>query len=97
VPLNPIVGETFQCEMPSGEMFYGEQISHRPPITSWLLEDPDEDYVFYGSYKLNGWLNGIQSFVGYKTGDMTLKFKDGTVYKFSKHPVMQVTGLVKGP
>jgi hypothetical protein len=80
--------------MPTGEMFYGEQTSHRPSTSSWLLEDPDGDYVMYGSYTLKGWLNGPASFAGAKEGVLTLKLKDGTTYKFTKHPILSVTGLV---
>ena len=35
VPLNPILGETMQRELETGEKFYCEQISHHPPITAF--------------------------------------------------------------
>jgi len=36
--------------MPTGEKLYIEQLSHRPPITYFCLEDPDGDYKLYGSH-----------------------------------------------
>jgi hypothetical protein len=35
VPLNPILGETMQADMETGEKLYVEQISHKPPITAF--------------------------------------------------------------
>ena len=51
-----------------------------------MVEDPDGDYVYYGSYTLSGWLNQSMTFTGAKEGKLTLKLKDGTVYEFTKHP-----------
>lgn len=64
-------------------MFYAEQISHKPQTSSWMVEDPDGDYVYYGSYTLSGWLNSAGSFSGAKEGKLTLKLKDGSVYEFT--------------
>ncbi len=52
VPINPIIGETYQREMPSGEKIYCEQIAHRPSITAYLIEDPDGDYKWHGHFHL---------------------------------------------
>lgn len=43
-PLNPILGETIQRVLPTGERFFAEQVSHHPPITSFLLEGPKDAY-----------------------------------------------------
>ena len=40
-PLNPILGETLQREMPDGTKFFAEQTSHHPPVTSYQLVGPD--------------------------------------------------------
>ena len=53
-----------------------------------MVEDPDGDYVYYGSYTLGGYLSGASSFAGTKEGTLTLKLKDGTIYKFTKHPTL---------
>jgi hypothetical protein len=58
VPLNPILGETLQREMVTGEKFYAEQISHHPPITAFQLFGPNNEYVYYGSHTIKSWLNG---------------------------------------
>jgi hypothetical protein len=68
VPLNPILGETLQREMATGEKLYCEQISHHPPITAWLLEGPDQVYQMWGYHSLKAWLNGLQSVGGSKDG-----------------------------
>jgi hypothetical protein len=96
-PLNPILGETYQREMATGEKFYAEQISHHPSITAFLLEDPDDDYKFYGHHEFKAWLSGPASLGGSREGLWTLKFKDGVVYQFKKNPHMIITGLLKAP
>ena len=62
-----------------------------------MVEDPDGDYVYYGSYTLSGWLNSAGSFSGAKEGKLTLKLKDGSKYEFTQHPQLLVTGLIQGP
>jgi hypothetical protein len=70
VPLNPLLGETYQREMPTGEKFYCEKISHRPQILAFSLEDPDGDYTYSGHYTLKAWLNGANSVAGSKVGNL---------------------------
>jgi len=48
VPLNPILGETLQREMVTGERLYCEQVSHHPPISAFELYGPNDDYKIYG-------------------------------------------------
>ena len=83
--------------MPTGEKFYAEQISHHPSVTAFLLEDPDDDYKFYGHHEFKGWLSGPESLGGSRNGMWTLKFKDGVEYKFQKNPIMTINGLLKAP
>jgi len=82
VPLNPIIGETYQQEMPTGEKLYCEQISHRPGISYFCMDDPDGDYRFYGYHQLKAHLNGPTSLAGNKECCHTLEFRDGTKYTF---------------
>ena len=37
-PLNPILGETYQAYGQDGAIIFGEQISHHPPTSSFLIE-----------------------------------------------------------
>ena len=93
IPLNPIIGETYQREMPTGEKLYMEQLSHRPPITYFSLEDPDGDYKFYGSHQLKAHLNGPTSLAGTKENDYILELKDGTKYSL-QDPLMLINNLL---
>lgn len=79
--------------MATGEKLYCEQLSHHPPITAYTLYGPEDAYVLHGYHTLKAWLNGAQSMGGSKTGQATLTFKDGSVYKFSD-PVMSVEGIM---
>jgi hypothetical protein len=67
-PLNPILGETVQRVLPDGTKFYGEQTSHHPPITNFLLEAPDNLYRFSGFFEYKAWLSGISSIGGSRVG-----------------------------
>ncbi|KAL0486663.1 hypothetical protein AKO1_012074 [Acrasis kona] len=47
-PLNPILGERFQCEWNvNGKQFecYSEQVSHHPPISAAIMRSKDNKYV----------------------------------------------------
>ncbi len=35
-PFNPILGETFQCEI-GGLQYFAEQVSHHPPVSAFLM------------------------------------------------------------
>ena len=58
VPLNPILGETLQRELETGEKFHAEQISHHPPITAYSMYGPDESFQLHGYHTLKAWFNG---------------------------------------
>lgn len=67
-PLNPILGETVQRTLPDGTKFYGEQTSHHPPITNFMLEAPDSLYRFSGFFEYKAWLSGMNSLGGSRIG-----------------------------
>jgi hypothetical protein len=46
-PFNPILGETYQMKVGS-TVFYGEQISHHPPVSSIFVKG--DGYVLYGTF-----------------------------------------------
>lgn len=66
IPLVPILGETYQLEMATGEKLYIEQICHHPSITAFLLEG--DGFTYSGSYQINASLNGPNSIKGWKEG-----------------------------
>jgi hypothetical protein len=43
-PFNPILGETFQLDMPNGLRFLAEQVSHHPPVGAAHAENTDWEY-----------------------------------------------------
>jgi len=67
-PLNPILGETVQRVFPDGTRFYGEQTSHHPPTTNFLLEGPNNSYRFSGFFEYKAWLAGLNSLQGSRIG-----------------------------
>lgn len=96
VPMNPILGETYQREMEDGTKFYAEQILHKPQTTAFLLEDKDGDYSLSGSFATKGWLNGVNSFGGSKkVQNLRLRFKDGTEYTWT-YPMLYVGNISMG-
>ena len=96
IPVNPILGETYQREMPDGTKLYMEQICHRPQISAFLLEDPDGDYSLSGSYEIRGWINGVNSIQGQKrSNNIQLKLKDGTLYTWT-YPTLFIYNISVG-
>jgi Oxysterol-binding protein len=67
-PLNPILGETLQRELPDGTRFFAEQTSHHPPITNFYLEGPGGCYRFSGFAEYKAWLAGLNSIGGARVG-----------------------------
>ena len=76
-PLNPILGETYEALGQDGTKIYLEQTEHRPPISHFLMEGPDNMYKFHGwnSFTAKAWLNSVTLYV---EGHKTFEFKDGT-------------------
>ena len=74
-------------------MFYGEQSSHHPPVTKFLLEGPDQCYQFSGSYESRIKLSGLDSLSGTRVGLIKFSFPDGTFITV-KDPTMHFTNLM---
>ena len=43
-PLNPVLGETFQAKLIDGTEVFLEQTCHHPPISSILVDGPENIY-----------------------------------------------------
>eukprot|EP00347_Sterkiella_histriomuscorum_P017855 403347716 len=94
-PLNPILGETIQRVLPTGEKYYAEQTSHHPPITNFLLEGPDNAYKFYGHFEYKAWPSGLSSISGSRVGKQIIEFHDGGRISITD-PTIQISGLTYG-
>ena len=68
-------------------------MSHHPPISSFLLEGPNQCYTFSGSYESKIKLSGIDSISGTRTGNVVFSFPDGTRIVV-KDPMMHMTNLL---
>lgn len=81
-PLSPILGETFQAELPDGAKVYCEQTSQKPLISHCLVEGPNESYQWsgYSHFTPKASLNSASLKVA---GGKTMRFKDGTVIKYN--------------
>ena len=56
-PLNPLLGETYQCQWEDGSKFYIEHISHDPPISRIYITSSKNLYIVSGYIKME--LGGI--------------------------------------
>ena len=95
IPLNPILGETLQRELPTGETLYCEQISHHPAITAYSVYDKHEQWEIHGHHEYIAWMSGAQSISAIRKGDCIIKFKDGFKYKL-EGPKFWLDGLLAG-
>lgn len=94
-PLNPILGETLQRVLPDGTKFYGEQTSHHPPVTNFLLEGPSNLYRFSGYFEYKAWISGLSSISGSRIGKQVISFNDGGLITI-KDPNCEISGLTYG-
>ena len=92
--INPILGETLQREMATGEKIFCEQISHHPAVTAYSLHGPNGEYTLSGSHKLNAWLNGMNSLGGSKKGKAELVFHDTNTFYSIDNPEMSIENLL---
>jgi len=76
-PLNPILGETYESIWEDGSKMYLEQISHHPPVSSYYMVDPNQNYKFYG-FSNFGTSAGLNSLKLQNKGKRYMEWKDGT-------------------
>ena len=96
-PFNPIIGESFEYFInESNFRYYAEQVSHKPPVTAYVGENPN--FEFYGDTL------GSTSFKFFK-GCMELSFKNKIHLKLKKlgehytyiPPSALAKGIIKPP
>ena len=75
-PLNPILGETYECYGQDGSSIVFEQTSHHPPRSNYIVEGPDMNYRGYGDLSFDIKSNPYSASVNC-VGSRTMHFKDG--------------------
>jgi hypothetical protein len=94
-PFNPILGETFQ-RTAGGALFYGEQVSHHPPVSAALVKG--RDFTIYGSFEAEVQF-GFNSAVGNNRGWVKVSFDpqdlQRQVVRFTNSPG-EMGGLIFG-
>jgi len=93
-PMNPVLGETYEARKADGTRLYCEQISHHPPVTSFLLVGKDDKYRIYGHGEVKAKLS-LSAVYGTREGKATVKFADGGKVIISNPPI-KIEGLVVG-
>lgn len=81
-PMNPVLGETYECIFSDGSKYFSEQTCHHPPVTSYELIGPNKSYYFsgYSQFSSSAWLN---SFSVCNKGKRYVEFKDGVRFDFA--------------
>ena len=81
-PLNPILGETYQCIGQDGARIFLEQTAHHPPRSHIYVDGPD------GLYTMNGWME-YEIYAGVQNSDVKchgfkqVEFADGSRIKWN--------------
>ena len=94
-PFNPIIGETYQAELPNGTKVYMEQTEHHPPSLNYLIYGPQKHFTMSGFGPVEGHLESINVIRGGRNGKNIIKFADGSIYSFTSLKT-RVTGVVMG-
>lgn len=80
--MNPILGETLQASYNDGTLVLAEQISHHPPISSYLVYGPKNNYRFGGYYCYEA-KAGLNSVTMINKGRRHVKFYDGQTIEYN--------------
>lgn len=83
-----------QGSFSDGTKYYCEHVSHHPPITSFLLEDPNGQFKMYGYYEIVGKMGANCLYSGLR-GPNTIEFADGQKIMFG-FPSYRLGGTVMG-
>ncbi|KRW98586.1 hypothetical protein PPERSA_09739 [Pseudocohnilembus persalinus] len=95
-PFNPILGETFQGFFSDGTSIDIEHTSHHPPISHYILQDPQKTFKFTGYYEYKAKLTYTgNSIIGRQQGPQTITFKDGQKITWEL-PSQKVNGFIIG-
>lgn len=79
-PINPILGETYECMFSDGSKMYLEQTSHHPPISHYQLIGKNYKINGYSTFKSSAGLNSLSVT---NLGKRIIEFKDGTKIEFN--------------
>ena len=90
-PFNPILGETFQARI-NGMPIYFEQVSHHPPISSFLLYG--SDFKMIGNYEAHASLHANSCNVNI-LGSPRIIYKNGSVI-YTSIPCANIGGTSFG-
>ena len=96
-PFNPILGETYEGFFKDGSKIYMEHISHHPPISSYLIEGPEEyPYRMYGSVEFKANIKSKGNVINiFFEGSNYVEFPDKHIIEFH-YPTTRVGGLMWG-
>ena len=94
-PFNPIIGETYQANLPNGSRLYMEQTEHHPPSFNYLLYGPENHFMISGFGTIEAHLDTINIIKGERIGKNIIKFNDGSIYSFSNLKT-RINGVVMG-
>lgn len=90
-PFNPILGETFQCNI-SGLKIYIEHIYNKPP--TYLFYCFSNNYKIYGHQIVEA-KTGTNSVKAFKRGKYTIKFADNSEFEIEP-PSVLISGITMG-
>jgi hypothetical protein len=95
-PYNPILGESHICKQEtegSTTYFLAEQVSHHPPMTAFLLENPDHKIRIQGNYAF-GIRFATNSLTIATEGHAEIRFGDETYILEKAMPDMAVKNII---
>ncbi len=99
-PLNPLLGETYQCEWEDGSKFYIEHISHNPPISSIYITSGKNLFVVSGyiHMELGGILKAMfkNAMLMMPKGKMTVYFPEKKQTVSFQFPKINLGGAIWG-
>lgn len=99
-PLNPLLGETYQCEWEDGSKFYIEHISHNPPISSIYITSGKNLFVVSGyiHMELGGILKAMfkNAMLMMPKGKMTVFFPEKKQTVSFQFPKINLGGAIWG-
>lgn len=86
-PMNPVLGETYECLFTDGSKYYSEQTSHHPPVSSYEVYGPNNSYYFCG-YSKFGSSAGLNSLTVSNKGKRYIQYSDGVRFDFDFFKVL---------